>query len=192
MDEEIWKDIEGYEGLYQVSNLGNVRSLDRAIDSCYNSKQSIKGKVKIQELKNNGYMRVTLCKDGKCKHYHVHRLVAEAFIPNPDNLPFCNHMDEDKTNNKSSNLEWCDAKYNQNYGTCRQRIREKQINDPKRSKKVYQYTMDGQLVKIWESTKECERNGYSSGCISLCCLGKQKQHQGFYWLYDNISGGCNV
>jgi hypothetical protein len=192
MEDEVWKDIENYEGLYQVSNLGNVRSLDRVINSCYNSKQLIKGKVKVQELKNDGYMRVTLHKDGKGKHHYVHRLVAEAFIPNPDDLPQVNHKDENKTNNNVDNLEWCTNEYNHTYGTINKRISESQINDPQKSKKVYQYTLDGQLVKVWASTKECGRNGYPSRCISNCCLGKQKQHQGFRWLYDNISSGCNV
>ena len=115
---EIWKDIEGYENLYQVSNLGRVKSLN------YNHT----GKEKIMKAKKDkGYLRVQLYKDGKPKFYSVHRLVATSFLPNPNNLSQVNHIDEDKSNNIVDNLEWCSAKYNSNYGTRIQRIVEKSL-----------------------------------------------------------------
>lgn len=119
MTEEIWRPVVGYEGLYEVSSYGRVRSLDR-----YDSRNHfIKGR--IMKFRNcRGYLRVTLCNNGLYNQISVHRLVAQAFIPNPDNLPMVNHKDEDKTNNIVENLEWCDAKYNNSYGT----ITERRIN----------------------------------------------------------------
>lgn len=102
---EIWKDIKGWKGLYQVSNLGNIRTL-------HYKKPYLR---KLSKSKK-GYLRVNLSKDKKYKYYSVHRLVAEAFIPNPDNLPQINHKDEIRTNNRVDNLEWCTSKYNCNYG----------------------------------------------------------------------------
>ena len=113
---EEWKAIPGYEGLYEVSNMGNVRNvrrntLLRLSKDCY------------------GYIQVSLYKNGRRTGLRVHRLVAEAFIPNPDNLPQVNHKDEDKSNNRVDNLEWCDSKYNLNYGTARIRSRNTNIKN---------------------------------------------------------------
>ena len=114
--DEMWKDIEGYEGLYQVSNLGNVRSLKYA------------GGDKVKMLKQGtdkkGYKRVVLCKDGKHKSYSVHRLVAIVFVPNLNDLPIINHKDENPSNNNVNNLEWCTYEYNNTYGTARKRASE--------------------------------------------------------------------
>lgn len=109
---EIWKDIKNYEGLYQVSNLGNVRSLDRKVWN-----YTKKGRILKQTSNNHSYFYVSLNKDGNIqKHCYIHRLVAEAFIPNPDNLPQVNHIDFDKSNNKVNNLEWCtDIENKQHY-----------------------------------------------------------------------------
>lgn len=125
--EEIWKDIKGYEGLYQVSNFGRVLSINRTRKGRYNSIVPVKRKFKNFKTTWDGYYDVTLCKDSKLKSFRVHRLVAEAFIPNPNNYPQVNHKDENKTNNvvwinedgsvdyEKTNLEWCDCKYNNNY-----------------------------------------------------------------------------
>ena len=102
---EIWKDVKGYESLYQVSNLGRIRSIKNGI------------KIKKQYERPNGYMQVCLCQNGKITTYKTHRLVAEAFIPNINNLPEVNHKDENKINNCVDNLEWCTSSYNKNYGT---------------------------------------------------------------------------
>ena len=115
---EEWRDIKGYEGKYQVSNLGRVRSL---IDSHGNYRE----KILNYSPKKDGYIQVSLCKKGKSKDFKLHRLVAEAFIPNSNNLSCINHKDEDKTNNCVSNLEWCNYSYNTNYGTRNRRVSEK-------------------------------------------------------------------
>lgn len=169
MENEIWKDIEGYEG-YQVSNMGRVKSLN------YNhtGKEKIKKQLKLP----NGYLQVNLWKNRKRKQFLVHRLVACAFIPNPLNLPQVNHRNERKTENFVENLEWCDRKYNCNYGTRNQRVVEKN------SKPVIQYDQDGNFIREWPSTQEIERSlGYSHTGISFCCCGKYKQAYGYIWRY---------
>lgn len=183
--EEIWKDIKGYEGKYQVSNYGNVKSL--------NYHRTGKEQLKKPTLQTNGYFYVSLCKPNKC--FSIHRLVAEAFIPNPDNLPCVNHKDEVKTNNHVDNLEWCTQKYNNEYGTRLKRFRETQLKNHKLSKKVYQYTLDGELVKEFESISECGRNGFNQGNIVSCCKGgfirnnkwvNVTQHKGYRWSYEKF------
>lgn len=108
---EIWKDIKGYEGLYQVSNLGNVKSLDRIIIS-KDKKRNIRGRILHLSICPDGYFFCHLCKNGKDKNCKVHRLVAETFIKNPDNYPCINHIDGNKLNNKIENLEWSSYSHN--------------------------------------------------------------------------------
>ena len=129
MTEEIWRPIVGYEGLYEVSNTGRVRSLDRYVKCDYEKYRLHKGKVLSPGKDKDGYLSVVLSCNGKHKKIAVHRLVAQAFIPNPDDLPIINHKDEDKTNNRVDNLEWCTVKYNMNYGTRNIRIRETAIKN---------------------------------------------------------------
>ena len=168
---EIFKDIKGYEN-YQVSNLGNVKSLG-------NDKTRKEKILKPNKLKNN-YLQVVLCKEGKRKYHLIHRLVAEAFIPNHNNLPQLNHLDEDKTNNTISNLEWCTAKYNNNYGTRNKRVAESNINNPKRSKQV----LCLETGVVYPSTHQVERQlGFAQGYISNACNGKLKTAYGFHWQY---------
>jgi len=114
---EEWKDIKGYEGYYQVSNLGRVRSMPRTIHRKKFGNVYVKCHI-LKSTESFGYKYVSLCK-GSQKRLRIHRLVAEAFIPNPDNLPQVNHKDEDKSNNRADNLEWCTQEYNQSYGTGR-------------------------------------------------------------------------
>lgn len=123
LENEIWKDIPGYVGLYQVSNLGRVKSLDRfTIRVSDNAKVFYKGTDLKFRLDRRGYLNVQLSKNGIVKKYRIHRLVALSFIQNPDNLPCVNHKDECKTNNIVSNLEWCSIEFNLNYGTRNKRI----------------------------------------------------------------------
>lgn len=169
---EIWRDIEGYESLYQVSNMGRVKSLGNGGS---NSKERI-----LKAEKNHCYLRVSLSKEGKKKHYRVHRLVATAFIPNLDNLPQVNHIDENKTNNCAINLEWCSSEYNHNYGTHNKRVAESQTNDPKRSKRV----LCIETGVIYPSTKQVERElGFANSNISAVCLGKRKRAYGYTWRF---------
>ena len=173
MKKEIWKDKKDYEGHYQVSNFGRVKSIK------FGKEIILKQKIK------DGYYYVGLSKNGIQKMYLVHRLVAEAFLPNPDNLPQVNHKDENKLNNVVSNLEWCSAQYNNTYGTRIERVAEKNKKNTngKLSKPVLQYTLDGEFVREWPSAMECGRNGYNNGHVAACCRGEQKTHKGFIWRY---------
>ena len=121
---EEWRPVVGYEGLYEVSSYGRVRSLDRYVEYSNGRIHLYKGKV-LSLLKGKyGYIQVSVYYKRKMYKKYVHRLVAQAFIPNPDNLPMVNHKDEDKSNCMVDNLEWCDAKYNSTYGTARERMYE--------------------------------------------------------------------
>ena len=113
---EIWKTINGYEGLYEVSNLGRVRSLDRCVKYSNGQTHIHRGRILVPGISKTGYMQVCLCKNGKMKHPLVHRLVADAFLENPGNLPQINHKDENPSNNVVENLEWCTPDYNLHYG----------------------------------------------------------------------------
>lgn len=165
---EIFKDIEGYEGLYQISNLGNVKALGNGGSNT--SKERILKPTKNQK----GYLYVGLCKEGKRKKYKIHRLVAQMFLPNSNNFTEINHKDEDKTNNQVTNLEWCTRAYNMNYGSRNQRVAESL------SKQV----LCVENGVIYPSTNEVQRQtGFSQGNISKCCNGKCKQAYGFHWKY---------
>lgn len=175
---EEWKDINGYEGLYQVSSFGRVKSLPR------------NGTILIEKIitcsTSTGYCRVVLSKGNKTKNFNIHRLVAEAFIPNPNNLPCVNHKDENKRNNFISNLEWCTHKYNNCYGSRIQRVKKKQLNRIDCSKPVAQYSKDGELLYIYPSMKEASRaTGVKVSNISSCCLKKRcyKTAGGYIWNY---------
>lgn len=175
---EIWKDIKGYEGIYQVSSEGRVRSLDRIGERGYR----YKGKILTPRPNKRGYMWVVLVG----KNYAVHRLVAQTFIPNPNNYPIVNHKDENPSNNCVENLEWCDAKYNCNYGTANKRRGETlgYDKDNPYSKSVLQYTKEGVLIKKWDSQAEAARQlGVRQGNISSCCMGLRCTAYGFIWKY---------
>lgn len=164
--EETWKDIKGYEGLYKVSDRGRI----------YSIKRKLYRKFKTDK---NGYLVVNLSKNSKYDYPSVHRLVAMAFIPNPDNLPEVNHKDENKFNNSVDNLEWCTTEYNLKYGT-----RLKRVSD-KLSKPIEQWSKDGQLIKVWASLIEVEKEtGWSHGNISRCANGLSKTAYGFIWKYQ--------
>ena len=177
---EIWKDIAGYEGFYQVSNLGRIRSLDREV-RCSNSIRFYCGRVLSCGMDNHGYMRVILARAGKHKCRQVHRLVAEAFILNPDNLPEVNHKDENPTNNCADNLEWCSKIYNLEYGTGRARSMQAQHRKP-----VQQFDLCGNLVAEFESVSNAARfigKPKDAAAITKCCVGKHRTAYGYIWRY---------
>lgn len=265
MIKEEWRDIKDYEGKYMVSNLGNVKSL--------NYHREKREELLTPRVCSNEYLEVGLSKNGKSKNYYVHRLVAEAFIPDKtkfkyinekDRLKYVNNLDKldvnhikefEKENNRVDNLEWCTRLYNLMYGTHNERVAktlsiivyqydlkgnfikewqsatevERQLgyfaaaisrcclekqktaynfiwsykmltkeelkkiikeieNNPTAAKKVYQYDLNGNLIKIWSSTMEIERQlGYKSQNINDCCLGKTKQSHGFFWSYEMLT-----
>jgi hypothetical protein len=160
---EEWKNIESFED-YQVSNEGRVKNS--------------KGEILKGRISKYAYLRVCLYENKKHKDVYVHRLVAEAFIPNPQNLPEVNHKDEDKASNIVENLEWCDRKYNMNYGTRAQR------SAVKHSKRVDQIDpQTGEVIRQWESTRECSRNGYDQSAVGKCARGELKTFKGYVWKY---------
>lgn len=153
---EIWKDVNGYTGLYQISNLGNVKRNNKILKPYFNSK---------------GYYRVDLYKDGIEKKYTVHRLVAEHFIPNPDNKPCIDHINTNKTDNRVENLRWVTHKENNNNPKSKY----------KQSIPVLQFSLDGELVNRWESIRDIEREiGIRNSAISHC-LKSNKICGGFKW-----------
>lgn len=181
MNEEIWKDIEGYEGIYQVSSFGRVRSLDRIVVMRNGRKRPTRGKMLKERPTYNGYVRVQLRADND---YYIHRLVASAFIPNPDNLPQVNHKDENKRNNRADNLEWCDNIYNINYGTAKDRISEANSTRP-----IKQLTLDEDLVAEYKGVIDAVRKtGYKEAPIRECCNHKRHTSYGFIWEYIDQTG----
>lgn len=181
INNEIWKPVMGYNGLYEVSSLGRVKSL--------NYKRTGREQILKAGKNKKGYLYVILSKSGVRTKYFVHRLVAEAFIPNPDpeKYDIVNHKiegDEGKLINTVENLEWCDIPYNNAYGTRNERIAKANTNG-KCSKTVYQYDKDThELVKEWQSTNEVERQmGWSCSHITECCNGKIKSAYNFIWSY---------
>ena len=178
MKNEEWRDVAGYEGLYQVSDQGRVKSLERNIPHWRGGERIQKERILKPCADRGGYLRVGLCDGKKQKTFKVHRLVCEAFHENPDNKPQVNHINEIKTDNRASNLEWATARENSNFGTRNERLGKAQ------SKPVGQYTLDGDLVKVWPSVIEAQRQtGFGNGNISLAANGKFKQAYGFIWRY---------
>lgn len=195
---EIWKDIEGYEGVYRVSNMGRVYSVKRNI--------MLKPQRVCDGAKDGGgYRAVRLCVDGEYKMAYIHRLVAQAFLPNPQNLPQVNHKDEDKTNNRVENLEWCDDKYNKNYGTIvvrrtrttkktyserHENVRQEQARlrktyNAKESKwkhhEVLQFDLDGNFIACWKSVWEIHK--VLGIDVNSCVKGKVLVKGNSKWLY---------
>lgn len=168
---EQWKDIPNYEGLYQVSNLGRIKSL-------YNYKRD-NTNILVPHLKR-GYLVIGLRKNGIRKWHSIHRLVAMAFIDNKDNKPQVNHKDENKLNNRVDNLEWCTASYNNNYGTRQERV----SNTNKLRQKVYMYDLDGNLIDSFKSVKEASiKTPYCMSSISNYCRNITKC-KGYVFSYE--------
>ena len=182
MKKEYWKPVVGYENLYEVSNLGRIRSFDRWVKSKNGSIRICRGRILKPYTNKDGYLCVVLSKNNKQKTFRVNRLVAQAFLDNPNNLPQVNHKDENKQNNNVENLEFCDIKYNSNFGTRNERIAAKNTNG-KLSKPVLQYDLEGNFIREWKSTAECGRNGFNQAHVAACCQGKLKKHKDSIWRY---------
>ena len=203
MQEEIWKDVVGYEGLYQVSNLGRVRSLPREVSRFEKGRKYILDGRVLKYGHGHGrcykYLLVCLCKDQQRSMKRVNRLVAEAFIPNPDNLPMVNHKDENPSNNRVDNLEWCTAKYNSNYGTAREKMKETRKknnsnkkmlltriknNSSKPPKSVAMIDDDGNVVKKYFSVSDAARDiGVHHNSVSRVCKGIRRDVHGYKFKY---------
>lgn len=173
---EIFKNIIGYEGLYQISNYGNVKSLNY-----HNTNKS----QLLKPSKNKyGYLRVTLCKNNKTKSYSIHRLVAISFIQNPNHYSIINHKDENPSNNNVENLEWCTCKYNSNYGTRNNRIKQNNILTKRKyyAKQVGCYK-NNILIKKYPAVIDVEKDGFIATLVVKVCKGKRLTHKGYNWKY---------
>lgn len=168
--DEIWEDVVGWEGLYQVSSYGRVKSFHKKEPHILSSCVGIHGYISV--LLHDG--------KGNKKNKRVHRLVAQAFIPNTNNYPYVNHKDENKTNNCAYNLEWCTAKYNTNYGTCKDRIASSN------SKPILKYDLEGNYVCEYKSMAEAERiEGINHASICICCNGRVSYQGNCIWIYKD-------
>ena len=176
---EIWKDIAGYEGLYQVSNLGRVKSLDRDVIDKTGRIQHKKGRIISQRKrrKHADYLSVNLYQGNSLVVYTVHRLVAIAFVPNPESKPQVNHIDENPENNQAVNLEWVTPQENMHHKNLMGRINEQRI------KAVYAFGLDGELVHSFTSIAEAEKHGFSASAISQNLAGRTKTSGGYVWKY---------
>lgn len=161
---EEWKDIKGYEGLYQVSTMGRVRS--------FHEYGGIKQRILRLKKCKSGYVSVALAKHGTYSYVFIHRLVAQTFIPNPENCPVVNHKDENKTNNRVDNLEWCSSKYNNNYGTRNQRAIES------KNKSV----LCVETGRVFDSLKSAREFTHATG-IHKVAKGRQRTSGGYHWRY---------
>lgn len=176
---EEWRDIKGFEGLYQVSNLGNIKSLSREVRANTCGVRELPEKILTKCVSSCGYYIVVLCKKGKHYTKLIHRLVAEAFIPNPRKLNEVNHKDENKLNNISINLEWCDRFYNANYGTGVERCaRQKHKSVAMINAKT------GETICVYESARIANKEtGISYKGISSVCNGRTKTAGGYFWKF---------
>lgn len=162
---EAWLNIPGYEGLYEASTHGRIRSTKR---------NTTNGKILTLVERPDKYLVTNLSKEGKEKTARVARLICETFIPNPNAYPCVNHKDENRKNNNVGNLEWCSYEYNNNYGLHKQRATES------RSKKVVQYDINGGFISEYPSINEASRKtGIALSCIGRCCSGEFKQTHGY-------------
>lgn len=183
---EIWKDVKGYEDLYQISNEGRLRSLDKMVLCRNGHRRKVPGRILKPRILSNGYIQYMLSEDGIKKYFYAHRLVAIAFIPNGEGLPEINHRNEIKTDNRVENLEWCNSSYNNRYGTKIERQNTNTNRDYTKNnmRKVNQYALDGQLIAQYEGIRIASKvTGIPEQSISKCCRKIMHQTHGFKWGY---------
>ncbi len=184
---EIWKDIVGYEGLYQVSNFGNVISLEKYIDNKKGAIQYRPPKILKQYKNKFGYMRVYLTRNSIKKMYAVHRLVAMAFIDNPDNKPCINHIDNNRENNHLENLEWCTYKENSQWAEIQGRREftkewKEKISATRKKKSVIGINDNGEQI-YFDTIRSVVKEGFDPKAVINCCKGRQKTYKGYKWNY---------
>lgn len=178
---EVWKDVKGFGGTFQVSNFGRIKT--------FNYRNSGKEMILKPKKHNKGYLQVQLIKGNINKTYTIHRLVAEAFIPNPNNYPCVNHKDEDKTNNNADNLEWCDSKYNVRYSMNlhperKLKPRNYVKNIGRLDMQIDQFDLNGNFVMRWKNSRTIFlETGMSDWSISECCRGNRRTAYGYVWRY---------
>lgn len=186
---EQWKPVTGFE-IYEISDHGNIRSIDRMSRNRLGS-FFVKGTVLRQQHNNRGYRYVRLWKDGLQIKKYIHRLVAEAFVPNPNNLPQVNHLDNDPDNNMANNLEWCTHKQNMKWSEVQNRSvwgeRAKQ-NARKGQRRLWlpvigQNVITGEVIRF-TNLNDTKRAGFQPSCVCNCCKGKRKTHKGYRWSYE--------
>lgn len=180
---EEWRNIKDYEGFYQVSNLGRVRSLDRVINNRF-----FKGQIRKPKLDRYGYLVVNLSMNKKAKFYTIHRLVAKAFLESPNNFPEVNHKNEIKTDNRVENLEWCTTQYNSSYGSRAEKIIETRNKKElkKAEKPVIMMTLEGKQINEYKSMSEASRqNNISIGNLWSVLNGRLNHTGGYCWKYKN-------
>lgn len=176
---EVWKDVIGLEGIFQVSNMGRIRSLDKYAKVCGGGKRLVKGRILKPTKLKNGYYEAQFHHKGERIIYLLHRLVAIHFIDNPLNLPEVNHKDENPQNNNVENLEWCTSKYNANYGTRNIRMMEN-----REFVSVIQLDKGGNLIKQWDKMSDaCRETGADISSMIRVCKGKQDTCVGYKWKY---------
>lgn len=185
MENEVWKDVLGYEGLYQVSNLGRVKRLPyklvgRTIGKKKEYIRNFPEKIMIGSICENGYIRVTLSKDGKSCYKNIHKLVADAFIPNPNNYPCINHKDETRTNNNINNLEWCSYSYNNTYGNAKKKFAESYSKN--HSTPVAMFSLCGEKINEFPSIKSAAKFVGGNECNIYRAAKKiRKTAYGYIW-----------
>lgn len=187
---EIWNNIKEYEGLYQVSNLGRIKSLERELKNVNGKILKYKEKIMKPQLNSRGYLIVVLRKNKIKKNFRVHRLVARAFLPKPNNKNIVNHIDNNPENNKANNLEWCTQSENIKHafriGVCNKTIENCKKLGKQKSKKVVQYTLNKEIVKIWDSITEASiKTNICRPNIVKCCKEEygRKSAGGYIWKY---------
>lgn len=204
LENEIWKPIKGYEGYYEISNLGRVKSIERFVKQGKLNRH-VSEKLKSESINPYGYPTVTLCKDRRSRSYPIHRLIAEAFIPNPENKPQVDHINTNRKDYSLSNLRWVTSKENSNnektLAHCQQNTYTKEVsqrsNFTKKLRKtktapitVYQYSKDGNFIKEYQSSNDaCRQTGISASAIRRVINDNTQSAGGYLWtskLVDNI------
>lgn len=192
--DEQWRDVVDYEGLYKVSNYGRVKSVERNVLRSSGKTMLVRERI-LKVTINKKYVYLSLSKGGHQPKAKAHRLTAQAFLPNPDNLPQVNHKDENTINNyihintdgsvnmEKSNLEWCTEKYNREYGTLNQRLKETWRK--KYGVCIIRYNLDGSISKVYECGKDVEYDGFGRRAVYANCNHKTLTYKGFVWRFKD-------